>query len=246
MLLIPRLRASSAARRPTHARLGSDRDPDRFRRRRTSSGRRLPASQDPGKLARRPLSTGRDQRPGHRTPPRGGRPPKPDCHRSCGRHLREPDDRSSARDPLLQQAAPNFGASGFSVGSTCLERAVRRHDAVMRDTELYRQLLGLEAPWEVSRVELSVEGGRVDVWVDHPRGTRWPCPECERDAPRPTTTPRSERGVTSIRCQFLTYLHARPPRVECPEHGVRQRPPALGRADDRASPCSSSAWPSTC
>lgn len=23
-------------------------------------------------------------------------------------------------------------------------------------------------------------------------------------------------------CQFLTYLHARPPRVSCPEHGVRQ------------------------
>ncbi len=25
----------------------------------------------------------------------------------------------------------------------------------MRDTELYRHLLGLEAPWEVARVELS-------------------------------------------------------------------------------------------
>ena len=23
-------------------------------------------------------------------------------------------------------------------------------------------------------------------------------------------------------CQFLTFLHARPPRVRCPEHGVRQ------------------------
>ena len=23
-------------------------------------------------------------------------------------------------------------------------------------------------------------------------------------------------------CQFLAFLHARPPRVECPEHGVRQ------------------------
>ena len=27
----------------------------------------------------------------------------------------------------------------------------------MRDTELYRQLLGLEPPWEVNRVELSTE-----------------------------------------------------------------------------------------
>ena len=23
-------------------------------------------------------------------------------------------------------------------------------------------------------------------------------------------------------CQFKTYLHARPPRVQCPEHGVKQ------------------------
>jgi len=43
----------------------------------------------------------------------------------------------------------------------------------MRDTELYRQLLGLEPPWEVSRVELSVAEERVDVWAVHPRGARW-------------------------------------------------------------------------
>jgi len=27
----------------------------------------------------------------------------------------------------------------------------------MRDTELYRQILGLESPWTVSKVELSME-----------------------------------------------------------------------------------------
>ena len=36
----------------------------------------------------------------------------------------------------------------------------------MHDTELYRHLLDLVAPWEVSRVELSDKGGRVDVWVE--------------------------------------------------------------------------------
>ena len=34
----------------------------------------------------------------------------------------------------------------------------------MRDTELYRHLLGLETPWKVGRVELSATDGRVDVW----------------------------------------------------------------------------------
>ena len=48
----------------------------------------------------------------------------------------------------------------------------------MRDVELYRQLLGIEAPWRVAEVELSVAGQRVEVTVDHAKGTRWRCPEC--------------------------------------------------------------------
>jgi transposase len=89
----------------------------------------------------------------------------------------------------------------------------------MRDTELYRHVLGLESPWEVSRVELSAEGERIDVWVDHPRGTRWKCPEC--DAMLPTYDHADEREWRHLdTCQFLTYLHARTPRVDCPEHGV--------------------------
>ncbi|MGB2919369.1 MAG: hypothetical protein WBC15_03890, partial [Mycobacterium sp.] len=51
----------------------------------------------------------------------------------------------------------------------------------MRDTELYRHLLGLETPWKVGRVELSATDGRVDVWVEHPGRTRFACPDCERE-----------------------------------------------------------------
>lgn len=40
----------------------------------------------------------------------------------------------------------------------------------MRDMESYRQVLGLEPPWRASRVELSVEAGRVDVWLERGRG----------------------------------------------------------------------------
>ncbi len=91
----------------------------------------------------------------------------------------------------------------------------------MRDTELYKHLLGLLDPWLVSRVELSVDGGRVDVWTEHPKGTRFTCPECERElAVYDHAEERSWRHLDS--CAFLTYLHARVPRVECPEHGVHQ------------------------
>jgi transposase len=91
----------------------------------------------------------------------------------------------------------------------------------MRDTELYRHLLGVVEPWEVDRVELSVTEVRVDVWVGHAKRIRFACPECDASLPvYDHSEQRSWRHLDS--CGFLTYLHARPPRVECPDHGVRQ------------------------
>jgi len=96
-----------------------------------------------------------------------------------------------------------------------------RNDGVMCDSELYRHLLGLVSPWEVSRVELSVDGGRVDVWTEHPKRTRFACPECGSElSVYDHAEERAWRHLDSR--AFLTYLHASPPRVECPTHGVRQ------------------------
>jgi transposase len=91
----------------------------------------------------------------------------------------------------------------------------------MRDTELYQHLLGVVAPWTVKTVELSVADGRVDVWVEHPRRTRFVCPQCKRElSVYDHSDERTWRHLDS--CAFLTYLHASPPRVDCPEHGARQ------------------------
>lgn len=91
----------------------------------------------------------------------------------------------------------------------------------MRDTELYRHLLGLETPWKVRRVELSATDGRVDVWVEHPARTRFACPDCDAElSVYDHSAERAWRHLDS--CAFLTFLHASPPRVDCPEHGVRQ------------------------
>jgi transposase len=91
----------------------------------------------------------------------------------------------------------------------------------MRDIELYRHLLGLEQPWFVSGVELDVKGHRVDVQAGHAEGVRWPCPVCSVDLPvYDHSEERAWRHLDS--CQFMTYLHARPPRVKCPDHGVHQ------------------------
>lgn len=91
----------------------------------------------------------------------------------------------------------------------------------MRDTELYKHLLGLEKPWTVGRVELGVKEQRVDVWAEHAEGESWPCPECGVLLAVYDHSPeRVWRHLDS--CQFMTYLRARPPRVNCPTHGVKQ------------------------
>jgi transposase len=91
----------------------------------------------------------------------------------------------------------------------------------MKDTDLYQHLLGLAAPWKVAKVELNITTQRVDIWAEHPPGARWACPECGLElGTYDHSEERSWRHLDS--CQFETYLHARPPRVSCPTHGVRQ------------------------
>lgn len=91
----------------------------------------------------------------------------------------------------------------------------------MQDTALYQYLLGLQSPWTVSRVNLDVNGQRVDVWAEHPEDAAWACPQCSRTLPLyDHAEERTWRHLDS--CQFQTHLHARIPRVECGEHGVVQ------------------------
>jgi transposase len=91
----------------------------------------------------------------------------------------------------------------------------------MESKVLYQSLLGLSSPWTVEKVELDMAKQRVDVHVEHPKGARFACPDCGKElAVYDHHAARAWRHLDS--CQFLTYLHASPPRVECPEHGVRQ------------------------
>lgn len=90
----------------------------------------------------------------------------------------------------------------------------------MQDKELYQQILGLESPWSVQKVELDQEHSEIRVKVDHPRGTKFCCPECQIEcACHDHTDERRWRHLDS--CQFKTILTARVPRVKCPEHGVK-------------------------
>lgn len=91
----------------------------------------------------------------------------------------------------------------------------------MRDTDFYSQILGIEKPWFVEHVDLDVEGQRVDIWLKHDEKVKWPCPTCKKELVcRDHAEEREWRHLDT--CQFKTVLHARIPRVECPEHDVVQ------------------------
>ena len=91
----------------------------------------------------------------------------------------------------------------------------------MRDTDVFRTLLGLAHPWRVDRVCLSLEEKQIDLWlVHHPRAS-FSCPECGR--PRPLYDHVPSRNWRHLdHGDYRTWLHARLPRVQCSEHGIRQ------------------------
>jgi transposase len=90
----------------------------------------------------------------------------------------------------------------------------------MQDRELYQKILGLEEPWGVEDVELLLESGEIRVRISHPSQTKFCCPECQRELScYDHGEERLWRHLDS--CQFKTYLVAAPPRVQCPEHGVK-------------------------
>jgi transposase len=90
----------------------------------------------------------------------------------------------------------------------------------MKDHELYRRILGIEAPWQVDWVDLKLEAGEVHVRLAHRDRMDWPCPECGASCQLHDHQPeRQWRHLDT--CQYRTILHAAPPRSECPEHGVR-------------------------
>lgn len=91
----------------------------------------------------------------------------------------------------------------------------------MNDVELYQQILGLSAPWSIEDVKLDAAAKKVVIEVCHGEDCCWRCPQCQTECP--TYDHSDERRWRHLdTCQFQTFLLARVPRVNCPEHGVVQ------------------------
>ena len=86
--------------------------------------------------------------------------------------------------------------------------------------KLFTRALGLEAPWEVVKLEFSQSNKRLDIHLNFPRGSRFRCPVCDReDVAAYDTEEKTWRHLDFF--QHQACLHCRVPRIDCPDCGVK-------------------------
>ena len=91
----------------------------------------------------------------------------------------------------------------------------------MRDTDLFQLALGLVPPWMVRATNFDADKKRIDIEIDFARGGRFPCPACAKaDCPVHDTSMQEWRHLDFF--QHQAFLHARTPRITCPDCGVKQ------------------------
>ena len=81
----------------------------------------------------------------------------------------------------------------------------------MKDTQLYSQILGIEKPWQVTDVQVSLAKDEVEVTVDHGSG-KLTCPKYGKACSGYDKRQRRRRHLDT--CQLKTLLMAEVPRVE--------------------------------
>jgi transposase len=90
----------------------------------------------------------------------------------------------------------------------------------MDDKELYRQILGVVAPWEIEKIDLDMDKNRVDIYLQWPYKQEGICPECGKSCK--IHDRREERIWRHLdTCQLKTFIHCRIPRVKCDEHKTK-------------------------
>jgi len=90
----------------------------------------------------------------------------------------------------------------------------------MNENELFQAALGLLPPWLVSRCTFDESAGRLDIHLDFPRGSVFPCPACGVPSKAYDTEDLTWRHLNFF--QHQAFLHARTPRVECSRCGIHR------------------------
>lgn len=84
----------------------------------------------------------------------------------------------------------------------------------MQSEALFALALGITPPWEVTSVVFDKESNRLDIHIDFQRGGKFLCPVCGMPSPVHDTAEKQWRHLNFF--QYEAYLHARVPRVKCP------------------------------
>ena len=82
--------------------------------------------------------------------------------------------------------------------------------------------LGLQAPWKLVDQHLDVDKSphELHLTVEAERGERYPCPECGEMCKAHDFKEETWRHLNFF--QHHCYIHARVPRVNCSEHGIKR------------------------
>ena len=87
-------------------------------------------------------------------------------------------------------------------------------------TSLFERALNLGPSWTVKKVDFEEEQRALKIFIDFPKGSLFPCPRCATLCKAYDTTEKQWRHLNFF--QYVCYLTARVPRVECKEHGIVQ------------------------
>ena len=86
--------------------------------------------------------------------------------------------------------------------------------------EFYRNLLGVNEPWEVTSIKRDSNSKEVIAVIKIREKSELYCPICNRKVKKYDHRTRRWRHLDS--CNHKTLIEGTIPRINCPEHGVRQ------------------------
>ena len=101
----------------------------------------------------------------------------------------------------------------------------------MDDKELYKQILGINFPWEITDLNLNLQDEQLDIYVKYISNIHI-CPHCKNKCTiHDYTKERLWRHLDS--CQLKTIIHASQPRIKCKSCGVKTITPPWSEENSR-------------